>query len=75
MNIQNYTFITAANMGDVCPVFRRRFLVHKQIQQAALEITALGVYVAELNGTRIGDLVLARAGQAMSIVCRYRPMT
>ena len=59
MNIQNYTFITAANMGDVCPVFRRRFLVHKQIQQAALEITALGVYVAELNGTRVGDFVLA----------------
>ncbi len=59
MNIQNYTFITAANMGDVCPVFRRRFLVHKQIQQAALEITALGVYVAELNGIRVGDFVLA----------------
>ena len=40
-------------------MFRRRFLAEKEILSAALEITALGVYEAELNGRRVGDFVLA----------------
>ena len=46
-------------MGDVCPVFRRRFRVEKELRSAELEITALGVYEAELNGKRVGQFVLA----------------
>nr|MBQ6242626.1 alpha-L-rhamnosidase N-terminal domain-containing protein [Lachnospiraceae bacterium] len=46
-------------MGDVCPVFRRCFTAGRQVVQAELQITALGVYEAELNGERIGDFVMA----------------
>ena len=50
---------TARDMGDVCPVFRKHFPAEKEILSASLEITALGVYEAELNGERVGDFVLA----------------
>ena len=47
------------DIGDVCPVFFRRFAAGKNIARAGLEITALGVYEAVLNGRRVGDYVLA----------------
>ncbi|MGO5314319.1 family 78 glycoside hydrolase catalytic domain [Bilifractor sp. LCP21S3_A7] len=60
MNLKNSQWITTArDLGDVCPVFRKRFIAEKEILSAALEITALGVYEAELNGRRVGDFVLA----------------
>ena len=60
MELKNSQWITTArDLGDVCPVFRRRFCAEKEIASAALEITALGVYEAELNGRRVGDFVLA----------------
>ena len=43
----------------VCPVFRKIFPVTKKIAKAELQITALGVYEAVLNGKRISDYVLA----------------
>ena len=49
----------ALDMGDICPVFRRSFFAGRQVVQAELQITALGVYEAELNGERIGDFVMA----------------
>ncbi len=45
--------------GGVCPVFRRPFAAEKPVERAVLEITALGVYKAEINGRRVGDFVLA----------------
>ncbi len=60
MKIKNSNWITTApEMGDACPVFRKRFCAEKEIASAALEITALGVYEAELNGKRVGSFVLA----------------
>ena len=60
MEIMNAHWITPAlDMGDVCPVFRRCFTAGRQVVQAELQITALGVYEAELNGERIGDFVMA----------------
>ena len=60
MEIMNAHWITPAlDMGDVCPVFRRSFSAGRQVVQAELQITALGVYEAELNGERIGDFVMA----------------
>jgi len=60
MNIKNSSYITAdPEDRDVCPVFRKKFSAGKEIRQAVLEITALGVYEAELNGRRVGDFVLA----------------
>ena len=60
MELKNSQWITTArDLGGVCPVFRKRFCAEKEILSAALEITALGVYEAELNGRRVGDFVLA----------------
>ena len=59
MNLINSNWITCSFKGDVCPVFRRSFRVDKELRYAELEITALGVYEAELNGKRVGQFVLA----------------
>lgn len=53
----------AQSMGDVCPVFVREFnkgdFPGKEIESVQLQVTALGVYEAQLNGKRVGDYVLA----------------
>lgn len=53
----------AQSMGDVCPVFVREFnkgdFPGKEVESVQLQVTALGVYEAQLNGKRIGDYVLA----------------
>ncbi|MBR3106568.1 MAG: family 78 glycoside hydrolase catalytic domain [Clostridia bacterium] len=60
MEIKNSLWITVSKeTGDVAPVFRKTFSAEKQLKKAALEITALGVYEAELNGERVGDFILA----------------
>lgn len=45
-------------------LFRKRFTVKPNIKSARLYITALGLYVAEINGNRVGDHVLAPGYQA-----------
>lgn len=45
--------------GDICPVYKCRFNPDKQIKSASLEITAMGVYEAHINGERIGDFIMA----------------
>ncbi|MBR5110881.1 MAG: family 78 glycoside hydrolase catalytic domain [Clostridia bacterium] len=60
MEIKSSQWITVSqDIGGVCPVFRRVFSTEKLIEKAELEITALGVYQAEINGCRAGDFVLA----------------
>lgn len=60
MEIKQANWITpSVDIGDVCPVFQRIFQVKKPIEKADLQITALGVYEAELNRKRISDFVLA----------------
>ena len=60
MEINNSCWITVSkDTGDVAPVFRKTFSVEKNIKNATLEITALGVYEADLNGQRVSDFVLA----------------
>ncbi len=53
----------AQSMRDVCPVFVREFnkgdFPGKEIKSVQLQVTALGVYEAQLNGKRVGDYVLA----------------
>ena len=49
MKILNSSYITCPPMGDVCPVFRRSFRAKDCVLSAELEITALGVYQAELK--------------------------
>lgn len=40
-------------------VFTKSFASEKEVINATLEITALGVYVARINGQRVGDFILA----------------
>ena len=60
MEITAGRWITVSrDTGDVCPVFRKCFKAGKQIEKAELQVTVLGVYEACINGSRIGDDVLA----------------
>jgi len=60
MKIQESKWITVScDTGDVCPVLRREFHLTKKLERAQLQITALGVYEAKLNGSRVGEYVLA----------------
>jgi len=60
MKINSSNWITVSQeTGDVCPVFRKQFATGKTIEKGELQITALGIYHAEINGQRISDFVLA----------------
>ena len=49
----------AKSYGSVCPAFRKTFVCPENVVSAALRITAMGVYEASLNGSRVGDFILA----------------
>lgn len=49
----------ASDMGDVVPLFTRRFHLGKKVASAVLYITCTGVYEACLNGSRVGRFLLA----------------
>ena len=60
MKIKGSHWITVSqSIGDAAPVFRRAFSLKKGAERATLEITALGVYEAKINGSPVGDFVLA----------------
>ena len=40
-----------------CPIFRKEFLLDKEISSARVYVTCLGLYETELNGQRVGDQV------------------
>lgn len=48
----------STSTGDVCPVFRKDWFVTDSVRKAELIITALGVYEAVLNGSRVSEDVL-----------------
>ena len=54
-------FITHSFPEDLepCPVFVRSFRLDKPVAKARAYVSALGVYVMELNGRRVGDARLA----------------
>lgn len=45
--------------GEICPVFRKKFSIDKEVKNATLNITAMGVYEAVLNGKRVGNFYMA----------------
>lgn len=56
----NASWITnRTDMGDVAPVFKKKFSVSGDISNATLAITSLGVYEAMLNGERVGAFIMA----------------
>lgn len=59
MNYLGNWITSSRDTGDVCPVFRKIWTLRKPAAQARLYLTALGTYEAILNGSRVGDFVLA----------------
>ena len=58
-NILNAQWIKSPKISpDRELVFSREFKTEKEIVSAVLEVSALGVYVAKINGERVGDLIL-----------------
>ncbi len=45
--------------GLVCPVFEKSFELESNVKSAELQISALGVYEARINGKRVGDRYMA----------------
>ncbi|MFG2971115.1 family 78 glycoside hydrolase catalytic domain [Streptomyces sp. NPDC048288] len=71
-------FITPAaadglgGQGDPAPVLTGRFTLPGRIRKARLYITAHGLYVPVLNGTRVGDEFLAPGWTAYQHRLRYQ---
>ena len=60
MSIHNAEFIASSvDLGTAAPVFRKTFSLPKKVKDAALTISALGVYKAELNGRQVGRFIMA----------------
>lgn len=59
MDFQAEWITTAEDMGDICPVFRKKWIAAGPVREAKLILTALGVYEAVLNGRRVSGYVLA----------------
>lgn len=47
------------NLGEVCPSFEKAFQLDGNVRNAKLFLTALGVYEARLNESRIGEFFMA----------------
>lgn len=57
---ENSIWIKSRNdYGDVCPIFQKSFELEKEVKSAVLNITAMGVYEAEINGERVGNFIMA----------------
>ena len=55
-SIYTASFITMGEkIGKVCPAFKRDFTAKGEVKRATLNISALGIYVARLNGERVGE--------------------
>lgn len=59
MDFQAKWIRPTSDMGDICPVFQKKWNTGKAVRKAELFLTALGVYEAKINGNRISDYVLA----------------
>jgi alpha-L-rhamnosidase len=75
LNAADWTAVPVTPDWDTCdvpPLVRREFLVSGPVRSARLYVTALGVYEAEINGTRVGDHVLAPGWTSYSHRLRYQ---
>ena len=60
MLLKNSKWISYPEKMDyTCPVFKREFNTSGEVKSARLKITSIGCYYAELNGSRVGDFILA----------------
>ena len=59
MMLRSASWITREGIdARTVPVFRREFACGREILRGTLEVTAAGVYDAELNGERVGEFIL-----------------
>ena len=56
------------------PLFRKEFMVNKEIRSARLYISGLGYYEAYLNGRKVEKICSTRAGQTMQRGYSILPM-
>lgn len=59
MNWQAKWIKPRRDMGDIVPVFAKEFKLHKELREAHLFMTAMGIYEAKINGHRVSQYVLA----------------
>lgn len=71
--LKNSKWIRADFAKDytVSPLFRKTFCAEK-VKKATLEITAKGIYYAEINGKRVGNFVLAPGFTKYSVRHQYQ---
>lgn len=62
----------AQDTGSICPEFRKNWRVKGEVVKAELYLTALGVYEAKLNGSRISEYVLAPGWTAYDKRLQYQ---
>lgn len=60
------------NVTDAGFVFSKCFDCAKTVRKASLQVTALGVYQAQLNGARVGDFILAPGWTSYSKRLQYQ---
>lgn len=66
-------WITAPEIQeDIVPTFKKEFICQKVIEHATLYITALGVYEAFINQSRVGEFVLAPGWTAYEHRIQYQ---
>ncbi len=65
--------VSKKSYGKICPSFSKEFSSKKQIKKATLEVSALGVYNAYINGKQVGaDYILAPGWTAYQSRLQYQ---
>jgi len=60
MSIKQANWIKSPhNWGHIVPIFQKTFAAAKAVKSAELNISAMGVYEAHINGARVGEFVMA----------------
>jgi alpha-L-rhamnosidase len=59
MNKKAKWIYASKKIGEIAPEFRKEIILSKEIKKATLSITAVGTYVAYIDGNRVGDFILA----------------
>ena len=65
-------FITPSDSELYAPIFEKSFSVSGNIKKARLYITGLGLYMAEINGDRVGNRYLTPGYNDYDAYLRYQ---
>lgn len=59
-------------MGNISPVFQKKFTLSGKIKKAIAEVSAYGVYNLYLNGTKVGKAIMAPGWTSFSERIQYQ---